>query len=38
MRMSEKYRNNNSSDNSLTFRRTDGGKNLVVDIVVATFF
>ena len=30
MRMSDKCRNNNdkSSDNSLTFRRIDGGKNL----------
>ena len=27
MRMSEKCRNNNNSDNPLTVRRTDGGKN-----------
>ena len=28
MRMSEKYLNNNNSDNPLTSRRTDGGKNI----------
>ena len=27
MRMSEKCHNNNNSDNQLTSRRTDGGKN-----------
>ena len=27
MRMSEKYRNNNNSDNPLTSHRTDGDKN-----------
>ena len=28
MRMSEKCRDNNNSDNPLTSRRTDGGKNV----------
>ena len=45
MRMSEKCRNNNS-DNPLTFRRTDGGKNVeqfetkwqVVTLEDATYF
>ena len=30
MRMSEKCRNNNNSDNPLTSRRTDGGKNFTL--------
>ena len=34
MRMSEKYHNNSNSDNPLTSRRTDGGKN--VDNLEAT--
>ena len=29
MKMSEKYCNNNNSDNPLTSRRTDGGKNMI---------
>ena len=43
MRMSEKCRNNktkqnnNNSDNPLTSRRTDGGKNLVLIIRDAFF-
>ena len=28
--MSEKYRNNNNSDNPLPSRRTDGGKNKIL--------
>ena len=34
MRMSEKCRNNNNSNNPLTSRRTDGGNNLGVDRIV----
>ena len=32
MRISEKCRNYNNSDNSLTSRRADGGKNYVIKL------